>query len=68
MFLFNQVKSQSDSYFETSKTLEIFTDLYKELDVFYVDDINSGDLMKKYNRRNVKFFRSLHNLHSGIRY
>ena len=46
MFLFNQVKSQSDSYFETSKNLEIFTDLYKELDVLYVDDINSGDLMK----------------------
>ena len=41
-----QVKSQSDSYFETSKNLEIFTNLYKELDVFYVDDINSGDLMK----------------------
>ena len=49
MFLFNQVKSQSDSYFETSKNLEIFTDLYKELDVFYVDDINSGDLMKTSN-------------------
>ena len=46
MFLFNQVKSQSDSYFETSKNLEIFTDLYKELDMFYVDEINSGDLMK----------------------
>ena len=46
MIFFNQVKSQSDSYFETSKNIEIFTDLYKELDVFYVDDINSGDLMK----------------------
>ena len=46
MLSFNQVKAQSDSYFETSKNLEIFTDLYKELDVLYVDDINSGDLMK----------------------
>ena len=46
IFLFNHVKSQSNSYFETSKNLEIFTDLYKEIDVFYVDEINSGDLMK----------------------
>ncbi|MAO71502.1 MAG: peptidase S41 [Flavobacteriales bacterium] len=46
VFLCFQVKSQSDSYFETSKNLEIFTDLYKELDVFYVDDIKPGDLMK----------------------
>ena len=42
----NQLKSQTDSYFEISKNLEIFTDLYKELDFYYVDDINSGDLMK----------------------
>jgi len=42
----NQLKSQTDSYFEVSKNLEIFTDLYKELDFYYVDDINSGDLMK----------------------
>ena len=41
-----QLKSQTDSYFEVSKNLEIFTDLYKELDFYYVDDINSGDLMK----------------------
>ena len=40
------VLSQSTSYFETSKNIEIFTDLYKELDVFYVDEINSGDLIK----------------------
>ena len=42
----SQLKSQTDSYFEVSKNLEIFTDLYKELDFYYVDDINSGDLMK----------------------
>ena len=46
LFLFLQGKSQTDNYFETSKNLEIFTDLYKELDIFYVDEINSGDLMK----------------------
>ena len=38
--------SQSPNYFETSKNIEIFTDLYKELDMFYVDEINSGELMK----------------------
>ena len=46
LFLFLQGRSQTDNYFETSKNLEIFTDLYKELDIFYVDEINSGDLIK----------------------
>ena len=41
-----QLKSQTDSYFEVSKNLEIFTDLYKELDFYYVEDINSGDFIK----------------------
>ena len=40
------VFTQSTNYFETSKNLEIFTDLYKELDMFYVDDIESGELIK----------------------
>ncbi|MCB9183145.1 MAG: S41 family peptidase [Flavobacteriales bacterium] len=35
-----------DSYFEISKNLEIFTDLYKELNVYYVDDTQPGKLMK----------------------
>ena len=39
-------KSQNTNYFETSKNIEIFTDLYKELDMFYVDEVNSGDLIK----------------------
>ena len=38
--------AQSTNYFETSKNLEIFTDLFKELDIYYVDEVNSGDLMK----------------------
>jgi carboxyl-terminal processing protease len=35
-----------DSYFEISKNLEIFTELYKELNVYYVDDTAPGKLMK----------------------
>lgn len=36
-----------DNYFEISKNLDIFTTLYRELNVFYVDDTDPGDLMKK---------------------
>jgi len=35
-----------DSYFEISKNLEIFNELYKELNVYYVDDTQPGQLMK----------------------
>ena len=38
--------SAGDSYFEISKNLEIFTELYKELNVYYVDDTQPGKLMK----------------------
>jgi carboxyl-terminal processing protease len=34
-----------DSFFETSKNLDIFTTLYKELNIFYVDDTDPGKLM-----------------------
>ena len=37
-------KSQNTNYFETSKNIEIFTDLYKELDMFYVDEVNSSSI------------------------
>ncbi|MBU46461.1 MAG: peptidase S41 [Flavobacteriales bacterium] len=37
----------ADNYFEISKNLDIFTTLYKELNIFYVDETNPGDLMKK---------------------
>jgi len=33
-------------YFDVSKNLEIFTTLYKELNLYYVDDTNPGELMK----------------------
>jgi len=35
-----------DSYFEISKNLEIFNELYKELNVYYVDDTQPGKLIK----------------------
>jgi len=40
------LKSQNTNYFEISKNIEIFTELYGELDEFYVDEINPGDLIK----------------------
>ncbi len=36
-----------DSYFEVSKNLDIFTTMFRELNIYYVDDTNPGDLMKK---------------------
>jgi carboxyl-terminal processing protease len=36
----------TDEYFEISKNLEIFTSLYKELNIYYVDDTKPGTLMK----------------------
>lgn len=35
-----------DNFFEISKNLEIFTELYKELNIYYVDDTQPGQLMK----------------------
>lgn len=36
----------SDDYFQASKNLDIFSALYKELNINYVDDINSSKLMQ----------------------
>ncbi len=38
--------SAADNYFEIGKNLEIFNELYKELNVYYVDDTRPGKLMK----------------------
>lgn len=38
--------SQSQNLFEISKNIEIFTGLYKQLDLNYVDEINPGSMMK----------------------
>ncbi len=34
-----------DSFFETSKNLDIFTTLYKEINIYYVDETDPGELM-----------------------
>ncbi len=34
-----------DGYFEIGKNLEIFNELYKELNIYYVDETNPGELM-----------------------
>ena len=39
--------SYSDNYFETSKNIDIFTSLYKELNTYYVDITDPGILMKE---------------------
>jgi carboxyl-terminal processing protease len=35
-----------DNFFEISKNLEIFATLYRELNIFYVDEVQPGELMK----------------------
>jgi len=44
-FAFKNVSSEN--FFEISKNLTIFSSVYKEVDVFYVDDIEPGELMKE---------------------
>jgi len=36
-----------DNYFEVSKNLDIFATLFRELNIYYVDETNPGELMKK---------------------
>lgn len=36
-----------DNYFELSKNLDIFATLFRELNMYYVDETKPGDLMKK---------------------
>jgi carboxyl-terminal processing protease len=36
-----------DNYFEVSKNLDIFATLFRELNIYYVDETNPGALMKK---------------------
>jgi len=35
-----------DDFFEVSKNLEIFSDLYKNINIYYADDTQPGELMK----------------------
>ncbi len=36
-----------DNYFEVSKNLDIFATLFRELNIYYVDETNPGELMKQ---------------------
>ena len=36
----------ADNFFEISKNLDIFSSLYKELNIYYDDETDTGDLMK----------------------
>ena len=44
-FMFIRAKT-SDPYFEISKNLDIYTNLFKELNTYYVDPIEPGKLVK----------------------
>lgn len=46
LMLFIRAK-ETDSYFEISKNLEVFTSLFKELNTYYVDPIQPGKIVKK---------------------
>jgi carboxyl-terminal processing protease len=39
--------SFTDDYFEISKNLDIFSSLYREVNMYYVDPVDPGKLMKK---------------------
>ncbi len=39
--------SFSDDYFEISRNLDIFATLFRELNIYYVDETKPGELMKK---------------------
>ncbi len=38
--------TKSDQYFEIAKNIDIFTTLYKELNTYYVDDIQPAKMMR----------------------
>ncbi len=43
---FAQINDGTDKYFEISKNLEIFSNVFKELNQFYVDPIEPGKMVK----------------------
>lgn len=45
LIIFSAYKA-SDDYFEISKNLDIFTSVYKEINVSYVDEVEPGSLIK----------------------
>jgi carboxyl-terminal processing protease len=47
LFLFSFSRfTDPNRYFEITKNIELFTNIYKELNYYYVDDIEPGKLMK----------------------
>jgi carboxyl-terminal processing protease len=44
-FLLNANAADKDRFFEIAKNMELFTQLYKELNTYYVDDIDPNQLM-----------------------
>ncbi|HPD55177.1 MAG TPA: S41 family peptidase, partial [Bacteroidia bacterium] len=40
-------RAAEDYYFEVSKNLDIFTTLFRDVNTYYVDSVQPGDLMKK---------------------
>lgn len=46
LFSFSLVPDPNNRYFEITKNIELFTNVYKELNYYYVDDIEPGKLMK----------------------
>ena len=42
----HQVNAQNDRYFEISKNLQIFAQLYKEVNANYVDELDPNELMR----------------------
>lgn len=41
------IYSFSEDYFEISRNLDIFSTMFRELNIYYVDDVKPGELMKK---------------------
>ncbi len=46
-FLLASFSSDKGKYYEIAKNLEIFTNLYKEVNTYYVDDLDPSELMRK---------------------
>lgn len=47
VFIFGIAATNTTEYFEISKNLEIFATLYKELNSYYVDDIEPNEFMRE---------------------
>ncbi len=46
LFMATTFVSDNNKYFEITKNIEIFTNTYKELNTYYVDDLDPGKLMR----------------------